>query len=211
MKDSDLLFNILTAAAFGVVIILAPTTSRAAADEASGLYIGAGVGQSDVDTSCAVPGGVTTSCDTTNTAWKAYLGYQFNKWIGLEGGYVKFGDVNASGLVGSTPVSAQTQTWGVPVYAVGSIPIPLDSAGKYKISVLGKLGAIYWDQQRNSSLPGNSGSGTGWDFAWGAGVQLTLSEHLGIRGEWEKFINVGNSATGQNDIQMWTVGLNYKF
>lgn len=93
MKDSDLRFNILTAAAFGVVIILAPTAGRAA-DEASGLHIGAGVGQSDVDTSCGV---------------------------------------------------------------------------------------------------------------------ATLSEHLGIRGEWEKFEQVGNTATGERDIQMWTVGLNYEF
>jgi hypothetical protein len=38
MKSSDLRFNILTAAALGVVIILAPTAGRAA-DEASGLYL----------------------------------------------------------------------------------------------------------------------------------------------------------------------------
>ena len=56
MKDSDLLFNILTAAALGLVIILAPTAGRAAADEASGLCTGAGVGQSDIDTSCDVAG-----------------------------------------------------------------------------------------------------------------------------------------------------------
>jgi hypothetical protein len=61
MKDSDLRFNILTAAALGVVVSLAPGTGRAA-DEASGLYIGAGVGQSDVDTICGVSGAVTTGC-----------------------------------------------------------------------------------------------------------------------------------------------------
>jgi hypothetical protein len=92
MKDPDLRFNILTAAALGVVIVLGPTAARVAADEASGRHVGADVGQSDVDT-----------------------------------------------------------------------------------------------------------------------VQRTLSEHLGIRGEWEKFTNVGNSVPGQNDTQMWTVGLNYKF
>jgi hypothetical protein len=85
MKHSDLLFNILTAAALGVAIIVAPTAARAAADEATGLYIGAGAGESDVDTNCAVPGAVTTGCDTRNTAWKAYLGYQFNKYLGAEG------------------------------------------------------------------------------------------------------------------------------
>jgi hypothetical protein len=62
MKDSDLRFSILTAAAFGVVIILAPIAGRAA-DVASGLYIGAGVGQSDVDTSCGVAGAMASDCD----------------------------------------------------------------------------------------------------------------------------------------------------
>ncbi len=41
--DSDLRFNILTAAALGVVIILAPTAGRPAVDEVSGPYIGAGL------------------------------------------------------------------------------------------------------------------------------------------------------------------------
>ena len=50
MKDPDLRFNILTAAALGVVIVLGPTAARVATDEASGRHIGAGVGRSDVDT-----------------------------------------------------------------------------------------------------------------------------------------------------------------
>jgi hypothetical protein len=66
-------FNVLTATALGVVILLASTAGRTV-DEASGLYIGAGVGQSDVDTSCGVAGAATT-----DAACKAYLGYQFNK------------------------------------------------------------------------------------------------------------------------------------
>ena len=49
MKDPDLRFNILTAAALGVVIVLGPTAARVAADEASDRHISAGVGRSDVD------------------------------------------------------------------------------------------------------------------------------------------------------------------
>ena len=104
MKDSDLRFNILTAAALGVVVILAAGTGRAAD--------GAGVGQSAVDTSCGVSGAVTTGCDTTNAAWKACLGYQFNRWLGLEGGYVKFGDVTAAGSVGDSGEN-KIQMWTV--------------------------------------------------------------------------------------------------
>ena len=78
MKDSDLLFNILTAAALGVVIILAPIGGRAAADEASGLSIGAGISQSDVDTSCGVAGAVTTGCGQNDIQmWIVGLNYKF--------------------------------------------------------------------------------------------------------------------------------------
>jgi hypothetical protein len=43
MRDSDLLFNILTAAALGVVVVLAPSAARLAADEALGFYVSARV------------------------------------------------------------------------------------------------------------------------------------------------------------------------
>jgi hypothetical protein len=39
MKDSDLLFNVLTAAALGVFVTLAPSAARSAAGEVPGLYI----------------------------------------------------------------------------------------------------------------------------------------------------------------------------
>jgi len=40
-------------------------------------------------------------------------------------------------------------------------------------------------------------------------VQFALSEHLAIRGERERFTNVENSTPAQEDIQTWTLGLNY--
>jgi hypothetical protein len=63
VRDPDLRFNLLTAAALSVVIIVAPAAGHTA-DEASGLYFGAGVGRSDVDTSCGVTGAVTTSWES---------------------------------------------------------------------------------------------------------------------------------------------------
>ena len=86
MKDSDLRFNLLTAAALGAVIVLSHGTARAM-DQATGLYIRAGVGQSDVDSSRGVTGAVATGRDTTNIGWKVYPGYRFNKWLALEEGH----------------------------------------------------------------------------------------------------------------------------
>lgn len=53
MQGSDLLFNTISAIAIGLAVFMAPGAARAASDDSHGLYIGAGVGQSDVDTNCA--------------------------------------------------------------------------------------------------------------------------------------------------------------
>ena len=40
-------------------------------------------------------------------------------------------------------------------------------------------------------------------------VQFTLSEQLAMHGARERFTNVENSTSAQDDIQTWTLGLNY--
>jgi opacity protein-like surface antigen len=62
----------------------------------------------------------------------------------------------------------------------------------------------------SGSGPGGSSSqsDSGWSFAYGLGAQYNFNAHLGIRGEFEVFHNVGNDNTvGQGDIRMWSVGV----
>ena len=211
MRKSDLSVDRLAATAVAVLICVAPAGVWAQTDPARGLYIGGGIGQSDATDGCDVSGTVLSNCDTDGTAWKAYGGYQINKWLGAELSYLKFADVDTSGTASGVPFSATTETWGIGAHAVGQIPIPLDVAVLNKISILGKIGAVRWDQDRNSSLAALSGDDTGWTFAWGFGLQYTFSERLGLRAEWEQFNDVGDASTGESNIQMWNVGLNFKF
>jgi OmpA-OmpF porin, OOP family len=181
-------------------------------DETRGFYAGAGIGRSDYQDGCSTPGAVTTSCDTRDTAWKAYGGYQLNKWLSGEVGYVEFGNATYGGTFGGAPFTGKTETWGISAEAVGQFPIPVDNSWLNKISILGKIGTMYWDQKLSTSGLAPSGSDTGWGLAWGAGLQYTFNEHIGVRAEWEQFNNVGTAATGgESNIQMWTVSVNYKF
>jgi OOP family OmpA-OmpF porin len=211
MRTSKLFRNTLAVVAVGGGIALAPADSRAQTDPATGFYAGGSIGRSDLTDGCSAPGAVVTNCDTRDTAWKAYGGYQINKWLGAEVGYVDFGNGTFGGTLGGAPFTSKTETWGITAHAVGQIPIPLDNEFLNKISILGKVGTVRWDQDRSSSLAALSGNETGWAFGWGLGLQYTFNEHLGVRAEWEQFNNVGSGATGESDIQMWTVGLNYKF
>ena len=47
--------------------------------------------------------------------------------------------------------------------------------------------------------------------AWGLGLQYTFNERVGLRAEWERFENVGDSSSGRGDINAYTFSVNYKF
>ena len=58
----------------------------------AGFYIGGALGQSSFDVECAR----TTSCDDSDSSWKIFGGYQFNKHFALEFGYADLGETTAS-------------------------------------------------------------------------------------------------------------------
>ncbi len=46
----------------------------------------------------------------------------------------------------------------------------------------------------------------------GLGLKYDFDQHIALRGEWEHFKDVGDSATtGQSDINVWSASLQYRF
>jgi hypothetical protein len=73
-------------AAGAAVLALASVTAQAQMPEPrlamdSGVYIGAGVGRAHSDANCGAV------CDTKDMTWQGYVGYQFNRFFAIEGGY----------------------------------------------------------------------------------------------------------------------------
>src|SRR5258708_6415930 len=87
MKSALAVFAI-TASAFAL--------PAAAQVDKSAFYLGAGVGQSKAKDWCTGAGGF--SCDDKKTAWKAFGGYQFNRYLSAELGYANLGKFTASGF-----------------------------------------------------------------------------------------------------------------
>lgn len=188
----------------------------------TGFYVGAGLGQSKVrdwsDTSSffsvasAVPGQtVTTSIENNNLGWKVFGGYQFNKNIGLEGGFVDFQDTVSISQF-SLPTARQIYTeekheaWTLA--AIGTLPVMRD------LSVFAKLGVANWSSKLKSTrlVPGALTQAAaeivhtdGWDPYYGAGVGYELVEGVGIRAEWERF------DFGGTDVDLMSAGLTVKF
>ncbi len=133
-----------------------------------------------------------TDSDDSDLGVKVFAGFQFNKYLGVEGGYAQFNNYTASGGVTAPAgqVSAyQTEdnnTWSIA--AVGTLPLTKD------FSVFGKLGANNWKKTTNTFVRDVNGGFTrtssidrDTDPYYGVGVSYALMDNLVVRGEYERF------------------------
>lgn len=182
-----------------IAVLLAGLLSASAFAADNGFYIGAGVGGAKYDLGAGDLGLTTGNVDDTDTGYKIFGGYNFNKNIGLELAYVDLGDVSFNGTVGATAVNGGGDTQGFNISAVFTAPI------NDRFSIFGKVGAFAWDADfnANSAAVRATGSGSGTDFSAGLGAAYHLNRNVSLRTEYECFDDV--------DASLWTVGVAYKF
>lgn len=138
------------------------------------------------------------SVDSRSEAWKVYGGYQFNKYLSVEGGYVNLNDMKAR--TGSIVTNMATQAWTLGV--VASYPVTK------KFSVMGKLGAAYMDADvtvKNGAALTVRSSDDGYEPNYGVGVSYALLDNLSVRAEWERFDRK------EYDIDLVSAGFAMKF
>ena len=79
-----------------------------------------------------------------------------------------------------------------------------------KSEVAGKLGGFAW-RIYNDTGTGFDHNENGISFAMGADVKYDITNRVGIRFEWERFWDVGNSVVSSSDVDMFTLGGLYRF
>jgi OOP family OmpA-OmpF porin len=150
-----------------------------AAAQDTGVYLGAGAGAAKAKQICDD----VASCDPNETSVRLFGGYQFNRNLAVEGGYQYFGTFSRTtrGIVSNA----------LDVSAVGSWPFTKE------LSAFGKVGAYV---ARTSSAPAsedNSG------FVYGFGAEWVLAKDWSLRGEWQRYDNVGGGGLGvKTDIDV---------
>jgi len=156
--------KILSRTLFAVLAGSAAFGAQAAQD--TGFYAGAGAGQSYID---------EHAYDDEDTAFSVFGGYQFNRWFGLEAGYVDFGELKPD--VAGTPVEAGS----VYFTAVGTLPFT------EKFSGYAKAGFQRWDL--DTAIPGLVGTGddSGTDPTYGVGLQYSFTDAFALRAEYSRF------------------------
>lgn len=199
----------LFAAAIALSGLLAGAPA-ALAQQDRGFYAGGAIGQAKAKDACTgIAGtGFVGGCDDKDTAWKIFGGYQINRNFGAELGYVDLGEFTASGTFLGAPATASFEAKGLELVAVGTIPFTP------QLAAYGKAGAFRWDVDSRAAS-GAAAAGTddqGTDFTFGVGLKYDFTRNLGARLEFQRYNNVGETnTTGQSDVNLWTLGVMFKF
>lgn len=177
----------------------------------AGGYFGAGLGQSSADVGQYY--GPSVSVSDTDTAFKIFGGYEFNENIAIEGGYTYLGEFGGSytytdGFYLYTD-SEMVEAGAFYVAAVATIPLG-------PVSLFGKAGFAHWiaDYTYYDDWYGYAftDAATGIDPVVGAGVKFNLSQSFVLRGEFERYMDVGDPLiTGQSDVDVISVNAVLQF
>ena len=193
-----------------VLMAVGGVAPLAVAQDTSGerWYVGGSLGgQSGLDLCTAFHPSFTETpgtCDNSRFAGKVFGGYKFNTYVGLEGALVYLGSASADGTFSGVPTTADAYAGGLEIAAVGTLPVT-DQFG-----ILGKLGGLFWSVYSETGL-GFDRDDDGASVAMGAGLKYDITPNVGIRLEWERFWQVGNSTIGESDVDLFTIGGLYRF
>lgn len=172
----------------------------------AGGYLGVGFGESSVDVTPYYYPGLTTAVSDSDTAFKLFGGYGFNDNVAIEAGYTNFGEFGVAYGDGSFDY---VEAGALYIAAVGNVPLG-------PVTLFGKAGLANW-------FLDYSGVDTYWGWAWsdtatgidpmvGFGANLDLADAFAVRGEFERFMDVGDrDMTGQSDVDVLSVSAVLKF
>jgi len=158
----------------------------------AGLFFGASVGDAAVTQEDDV-----AEFDSNATAYKAFIGFTFVKFVGFEASYVDLGTQEDEVFPG-VDVSVDATAWDA--YLVGILPL-----GDH-FEIFGKAGVVVWDT--STSISGISGdeSDDGNDAAYGVGFKVKFAHFFGIRAEYERFDIEDTDA-----VDLASVGAEFRF
>jgi OOP family OmpA-OmpF porin len=170
--------------------------------------------KSDIDRSMVAAGVPVTSSslDKSDVAYKIQLGYQFNPYVAIEGGYVDLGKSGYSASVTGAAVQSDVKASGLAIAALGILPI------NESFSLFGKLGLINAavEIEATASAGGSSASSsisaTKIKGNWGLGAAYNVNKQLALRVEYERFMKLGDAnSTGEVDVNLLSAGIAFKF
>jgi OOP family OmpA-OmpF porin len=187
------------------------TAAAQAADNK--FYIGAGLGQSNYDTGVSSLTG-SARHDKSDTGYKLFAGYNFNKFIAIEGHYADFGTTSLSGNTGDTFVhDGITYSFAANNVTLTSNANSLGVAGLFSypitesIAPFVKIGLHHWEDEgkASSSVVNYNAGDDGTDLFFGIGINIAINDSLSARLEAERY------KFDSDELDYFSIGLQYNF
>ena len=204
---------------FGLMACAAITTSVVKADDA-GWYMGANIGESTADidneriTENLLDSGfsrIVLENDDSDTGYKLFGGYQFNRHFAIEGGYFDLGEFSYSATTAPAgTLDGQMKLKGINVDLLGFIPF------SEKFSAFGRVGVNYAEAKDRFSGTGAVNVLSPYsderdtNLKLGAGVQYAFTDALAMRIEGERY-RINDAVGNTGDIDLVSIGLVYRF
>lgn len=203
------------------LLALAAFTSPLALADDAGWYGGFGIGESraryeeqKIASEVLGPGfnPTVTTRDKHGVAWKLFGGYQFNRYLALEGGYFDLGEFDfRAGTVPPGTLSGNLKFKGVNLDLVGFLPVT------ERFSAFARGGATYTQARANfagtgaASAPANpSRKEREAGYKAGVGLEYKASQALAMRAEAELY-RLDDAVSDRATIRVFSAGLLYRF
>ncbi|PIZ03777.1 MAG: hypothetical protein COY58_07575 [Gammaproteobacteria bacterium CG_4_10_14_0_8_um_filter_38_16] len=174
-----LIVSFVSAAALATVGMAAAGGSTAAYDNnsasnnnAAGIFVSGALGYGYVGYKKSDFFGAPTKLDRSGLAWNANVGYQFNQYVAVEGGYSQFGQGKASFPGGET---YKTTLRGFGADVKGILPI------NDQFNVFAKAGAV--DMHENTDQSGatiGKLTGSAWTPMLGLGTSYNINHNVAL-------------------------------
>jgi OmpA-OmpF porin, OOP family len=181
-------------------IIIAAIAALAAplAAQADNAYFGANVGRAEQKISNDID-----STKENTTGFKLYGGYDFNRNVGIEGGYVDFRKVEKSAL----GYGASSKPESIYVAATGTLPL------NDQFSLFGKAGVAFSHTKVDGWGPGFSDSVTNNQTTpmIGIGASFAMDKKISFVAEYENFGKVAKDDGGDIKADLLSFGVRVKF
>lgn len=160
-----------------------------------------------------------TDADEAKVGYRLYGGYRFNRYIGIEGGYMDLGQYAFSSTITCIGAPCPALPGGLQVETEPRLALSFDSLfyslmlhypiGK-QLDPYVRIGGASWDAgvTTNTLIFDGSPDLTETDILFGVGLDFRFSDRLAGRAEWQRiFVSVDEIP----DINIVDVGLRYSF
>lgn len=205
----------------------------------SGWYGGFSVGQSRTsrdlvvnrESTVTLASDFDTDFDDKEGAFKAMLGYRWNRWIAAEAGYADLGSHRVfSPFLGGDPPAPALIDLTREITGVGADAVVFAPLGR-EATVFARVGLVRARLKARQALDGNVVF-TGGDPServrsavrretirhYGVGVEWAIDAQASMRLEWERYAKIGKAfeiggsgTTGEADTDTLMVGVAFRF